>query len=655
MVKFSGRILFLQSLFFIFFFAVSSAALGRDAPYIPLREWFEFDDSEGFVQEIDLPSVTRHDIEIKLHEILIEKNRVHLSIMMKSDLIQDDHKLQLGYVENGLWIGTIDSFDLYGSSSSSAAYALFPDGKRDGAVQIVLTAVVPESLLSGDKIPMRLAIGKIYVPDEGGLLGADLHGFWSFDFTADMTKPKELTREVELDYPFVGDGELFTALTLTYSPIRARISVERTLPKEVVERDDFEKGSWLYSTPGNLLGFIVMDENENRIEATYPEYDYLSDQPKPVVEIDYFSTAENNGWAWLKEAKEITVTPVMTSLAGPQNMEARGIDRYLPLEPIQVKIESAPAEAEKFIADFEPEYTMSGSLDTRNPYVKPVRMMKTTKRGLIVMLDKVLVTEDNIYISVLMGIADRGGNLAVPSNFQINGYDIDVSPVVPYPPDYFEIRLGGRGGGGPYINVLHEDPLVVYDGIGKNLMYSDGYVSAKDPMHVKVRIQRVEVCWDEEIAPQRYTSACYTETEPLTFEFDTDGAELAKLTSEMELNETVDVKGTEIVLNRLRFNPMELILFTGDLKWDGPYSDFSNAYVETDNGTRLRLNPRSYPFSGFSLKTVDPDEIAAFEKTEKLKIGFCVPDPEKVPAGYYYADLDYYICDPAWTTVISLK
>ena len=100
---------------------------------------------------------------------------------------------------------------------------------------------------------------------------------------------------------------------------------------------------------------------------------------------------------------------------------------------------------------------------------------------------------------------------------------------------------------------------------------------------------------------------------------------------------------------------MELILFTGDLKWDGSYSDFSNAYVETDNGTRLRLNPRSYPFSGFSLKTVDPDEIAALEKTEKLKIGFCVPDPEKVPAGYYYSDLDYYICDPAWSAVIDLN
>ena len=91
------------------------------------------------------------------------------------------------------------------------------------------------------------------------MLGVDLHGFWSFDFTADMTKPRELTREFELDYPFVGDGELFTALTLTCSPMRARISVERMLPKEVLERDDFEKGSWLYSTPGNLHDFIVTE------------------------------------------------------------------------------------------------------------------------------------------------------------------------------------------------------------------------------------------------------------------------------------------------------------------------------------------------------------------------------------------------------------
>ena len=127
------------------------------------------------------------------------------------------------------------------------------------------------------------------------------------------------------------------------------------------------------------------------------------------------------------------------------------------------------------------------------------------------------------------------------------------------------------------------------------------------------------------------------------------------MTSEMELNETVDVKGNEVVLNRLRFNPMELILFTEDLKWEGPYNDFSNAYIETDDGVRLRLSRRTYPFSGFSLKTVDPDEIASLEKTEKLKIGFCVPDPEKAQAGYYYADLDYYICDPAWSTIIDLE
>ena len=98
---------------------------------------------------------------------------------------------------------------------------------------------------------------------------------------------------------------------------------------------------------------------------------------------------------------------------------------------------------------------------------------------------------------------------------------------------------------------------------------------------------------------------------------------------------------------------MELLLFTND--YAATYEDHRIAYVETDDGTRLRLNPRSYPFSGFSLKTVDPDEIAALEKTEKLKIGFCVPDPEKVPAGYYYSDLDYYICDPAWSAVIDLN
>ena len=63
-------------------------------------------------------------------------------------------------------------------------------------------------------------------------------------------------------------------------------------------------------------------------------------------------------------------------------------------------------------------------------------------------------------------------------------------------------------------------------------------------MHVRVKINRVQVCWDEEIAPQSYTSSCYSETEPLTFEFDTDGAELAKLTKEIELDETVDIEGT---------------------------------------------------------------------------------------------------------------
>ena len=158
---------------------LAGGVFAEDADYVPLREWFDFEDPEGLVQAIDLPPVTHHGIGIELREILIENHRVHLSIMVKSDRIEDVNSLQLGHIENGLRIGLLDFFDLYGSSSSSAAYALFPDGKRDDTVQVVLTAVVPESLLSGDKVPMHLAIDKIYIPDEGGLLGVDLHGFWS--------------------------------------------------------------------------------------------------------------------------------------------------------------------------------------------------------------------------------------------------------------------------------------------------------------------------------------------------------------------------------------------------------------------------------------------------------------------------------------------
>ena len=599
-----------------------------------------------------MPPVTSHGIEIKLHEVLIENDRVHLSVTVKSDLIRDLYTLQLGHIENGLRIGLIDAFDLSGSSWSSAAFERFPDGERDGSVQIVLTAVVPATYLTDDQVPMRLDIMKMHVPVEGELMGADLYGLWSFDFTADLTKAKELTRRIALDAPFFGDGTLYKALELTVSPLYARIAMERAITEE--ELDD--ENSSMYADMGNFLGYIVTDEHGNSVDLTNPDYQNPSEKSTAVIRRDYFSYSGNNGWDWLRDADVLTVTPVMATLAGPLNPEATGIAAYKTLEPIQVKTDPEPSQLEKFMAGFEPDYQVFGDLDTRNPYVKPLRMMKTTKNGLTIMLDKVLVTEADLYISVLMGIEGHNGTTVTPSDFQIDLYEIDISPVLPYPPDYFEVKLGGGGGGGPYINVIHEDPLIVYDGFGQGLMYSDGYVSPKDPMQVSVKILRSHVCWDYEYASNYSTSACFTETEPLTFEFETDGAELAALTTEIELNTAIPLAEGEVVLNRLRFNPMSLILFTDD--FDPPWRSTSErflAYAETDDGTRLLLNTRMYPFAGFSLKTVKPDEIAALEETERLKIGMCLPDPEKAVEGQFYMGLEDKICDPAWSTTVDLN
>ena len=74
-------------------FALTGGVFAEDAVYVPLREWFGFEDPEGLVQAIDLPPVTHHGIEIELREILIENNRVHLSVMVKSDRIEDVNSL----------------------------------------------------------------------------------------------------------------------------------------------------------------------------------------------------------------------------------------------------------------------------------------------------------------------------------------------------------------------------------------------------------------------------------------------------------------------------------------------------------------------------------------------------------------------------------
>ena len=209
------------------------------------------------------------------------------------------------------------------------------------------------------------------------------------------------------------------------------------------------------------------------------------------------------------------------------------------------------------------------------------------------------------------------------------------------------------------IHVLHDAPLVALSGVGSPLLVSDGYVSTKNPIQVKVEIISLEVCWNDDPEVEYAENlSCFTEDGSWVFEFEADGTALAAKTKEIELDETLEVSGQAVTLNRLRFNPMELILFMEgaevQMRAETNLIDLA-AYFETDDGTRLRFWKNSFPYAGFRRTFMDPAVIQSLEETERLKIGFCVPDPEKVEAYHSYFDLDYYICDPAWSTVVDVR
>lgn len=325
---------------------------------------------------------------------------------------------------------------------------------------------------------------------------------------------------------------------------------------------------------------------------------------------------------------------------------------------------TAQSDLEKFMEDFEPDYptsdkTFLSGMDTTSPYAKPVRQAVTTDDGVVIMLDKVLVTEDDVTVSVLLGVEPRGENWAAPSSFQLGLSMMEVTPHIPYPPDYFEIIHGGVGGGGPILNKIHDDPFVVYDFVRSELMFDDGYVSPKDPMHIKVTILKYEICWDVVVIDDYSEPRCFKENGPWNFEFDTDGAELAAKTKEFEVGEALDIEGKDVLLDRFRFNPMHLIAFTSGAGVDylhGTHLSELTAFVETDDGTTIHLWFHRSPYIGFDRKIIDDAVIQSLEETKSLKVLFCLDRINgDYPQDYDPEKIEFYTCDPAWSTVIDLE
>lgn len=301
-----------------------------------LREWFAIESHPELIEMISSSAVTADGIDVKLEEVLIEDGWVYLSLNLSAGKPISKETHQIGYLTDGLTIDGV-GFDLDEERDYDAQVPANDTRELKPSILVVLRAEVPERYLEGDAIPMTLRIDHIY--DNSLPPGNHLHGPWVFDFTADGTRAKELTRRATLERTFENDGTTFQLKELLISPIRTKIRLSRTVPREKKVIRIYGGDSWTVDPYGNLTGFILEDERGNRIEITRPDHNYLMGSAM-VVTLDgvfYSRGTGNNGWEWLKDAKRVTITPVIVTLEGPKP-DAVGLDRFEALEPFTVEL-----------------------------------------------------------------------------------------------------------------------------------------------------------------------------------------------------------------------------------------------------------------------------------------------------------------------------
>ncbi len=301
-----------------------------------LREWFAIQSHPELIEMISAPAVTADGIEVKLEEVLIEDNWVYLSLSLSTGKPISNATHSIGHISDGLVINGV-GFDLLEEGDYESQAPADDRQELKSSILSVLRAEVPESYLEGDAIPMTLRID--YIADYSVPPGEHFYGPWVFDFTVDGTRAKELTRRVGLDQTFEDDGTTFQLKELLVSPIRAKIRLSRTVPRAKMVLHLYKGDSWTVDPYGNLTGFILEDGRGNRIEITHPDSNYImsSGIAQTVDGVFYSRGPGNNGWEWLKDAKRVTVTPVLVTLDGPKK-NAVGLDRFESLESFTVEL-----------------------------------------------------------------------------------------------------------------------------------------------------------------------------------------------------------------------------------------------------------------------------------------------------------------------------
>lgn len=301
-----------------------------------LREWFAIQSHPELVEMISAPAVTEDGIEVKLEEVLIEDDWVYLSLSLSTGKPISNETHSIGYLNDGLTINGV-GFDLMEEGDYDSQSPANDMRELKSSILIVLRAEVPESYLEGNAIPVTLRINRI--SDYSVPPGNHFQGPWVFDFTVDGTRAKELTRRAALDQTFENDGTTFQLEELLVSPIRAKIRLSRTVPRAKQVMLLYNGDNWTVDPYGNLTGFILEDERGNRIEITRPDRNYV--MPSGIAQtldgVFYSRGSGNNGWEWLKDAKQVTITPVLVTLDGPKK-DAAGLERFDALESFTIEL-----------------------------------------------------------------------------------------------------------------------------------------------------------------------------------------------------------------------------------------------------------------------------------------------------------------------------
>lgn len=333
MVKFFGRTRFVLFLVCIMCLSCAGAASAQDKA--SLASWFGMEEDDGgMIQALDAPAVSHHGVEMKLGEVLIEDNRVYFSVHVDAGKPISNFTHQLGGdINDGLKIGN-ETFMLSQEWSYNAQKPGMETNVLSPKILIVLSAEVPADLVAGDQIPMTLKINSISDRTVGP--GVYYEGPWTFTFTVDGSKAKELTRTVALDYRFTDGPSSYAVTDFVFSPIRAKFHVQHSMAlakKSLTKNGD---QAWIAGDEGNLMGFTIEDEDGNRIEVGRVE-NSSDTELKETESFIFRSDAENNGWDWLQHADSLTVTPYVITRYGPERA-ADGIEQFHALEPFKVDL-----------------------------------------------------------------------------------------------------------------------------------------------------------------------------------------------------------------------------------------------------------------------------------------------------------------------------